>query len=241
MPAPILITGAGQRAGLALAKSFLAQGQPVIFSYRSHKAGVTELINLGAQAIPADFSSTEQILEFIQQVQDLTPKLRAIIHNASSWSPDPKTATEAAAVFQHLFMVHQQAPYLINLELAPLLIQQAQASQQATDIIHLSDDSVRRGSAKHGAYLASKAALENLSLSFAQRLAPHVKVNSIAPALLAFNTQDTPEYQAQALAKSALEVVPGFGVLIQTVNFLLTQNYLTGACLPLNGGRHLKG
>ena len=36
-----------------------------------------------------------------------------------------------------------------------------------------------------GAYAASKAAQDNLTLSFASALAPRVKVNSIAPALVA--------------------------------------------------------
>src|SRR5690606_39782772 len=58
------------------------------------------------------------------------------------------------------------------------------------DIVHLSDDVVRKGSAKHTAYCASKAGLDSLTLSFAARLAPRIKVNSIAPALLMFNEQD---------------------------------------------------
>src|SRR5690606_21228912 len=39
-PAPILITGAGQRLGLHCALRLLDDGQPVIFSYRSEREGV---------------------------------------------------------------------------------------------------------------------------------------------------------------------------------------------------------
>lgn len=240
LSAPILITGAGQRAGLELAKSFLARQQPVIFSYRSPKAGVDELLALGALGIQADFTSNQAIIDFIRQVQQATPKLRGIIHNASSWLPDVADPLQQAQAFQALFLVHQQAPLLLNMQLAPLLQAYYRTSGQLADIIHLTDDVVRRGSRKHAAYAASKAALENLTFSCAQLLAPEVKVNAIAPALLAFNQGDAPDYQHQALRKSLLGLEPGFGVLVQTVEFLLAQNHLTGAVVPLNGGRHLR-
>ena len=237
---PVLITGAAQRSGLYLAKQFLVAGQSVIFSYRSHKAGVDELIALGAQAIQADFATDAGILALIAAVKKQTPSLRAIIHNASDWAADEQEPVAAAAIFRRMFQVHQQAPFLLNLELEALLLAGAKQTGQMTDIIHLTDDAVRRGSNKHAAYVASKAALENLTLSFASRFAPAIKVNAIAPALLAFNQGDDAAYQKKALAKSLLGLEPGFNVLAQTVNFLLQQPYMTGAILPLNGGRHLQ-
>lgn len=76
--------------------------------------------------------------------------------------------------------VHVSAPCQINLALAPLL--RAEGSGKA-DIIHVGDHVSERGSRKHMAYAASKAA-DNLTLSFSANLAPGVKVNSIAPALV---------------------------------------------------------
>lgn len=237
---PILITGAGQRSGYHLAKHLLTTGQPVIFSYRSHKAGVDELIALGGVALQANFATDEGILAFIAAVKKQATHLRAIIHNASDWAADKQDPLAAAAISRQMFQVHQQAPYLINLELAALLLAGAEQTGQMTDIIHLTDDVVRRGSNKHSAYVASKAALESLTLSFASRFAPHIKVNAIAPALLAFNKGDDADYQKKALAKSPLGIEPGFIVLIKTIAFLLNQPYMTGAILPLNGGRHLQ-
>ncbi len=43
---------------------------------------------------------------------------------------------------------------------------------------------------KHIAYAASKAALDNVTRSFARKLAPEVKVNAIAPSLIMFNEGD---------------------------------------------------
>jgi dihydromonapterin reductase / dihydrofolate reductase len=240
VPGPVLITGAAQRSGLHLAKVLLAQGQPVIFSYRTHKPGVDELLALGAVGIQADFASDAGILALATAVKQQASGLRAVIHNASDWALDGEDAQAAAAVFRQMFQVHQQAPFLLNLELQPLLLAEVERSGQMTDILHITDDVVRRGSDQHAAYVASKAALQNLTLSFASRFAPHIKVNAIAPALLAFNAGDDAAYRARTLAKSPLGIEPGFAVLSQTVLFLLQQPYMTGAILPLNGGRHVK-
>lgn len=237
---PVLISGAAQRGGLHLAKHLLEQGQAVIFTYRSHKAGVDELIALGGIALPADFATDAGIFALIAAVKQQTGSLRAIIHNASDWAADAAEPEAAAAVFRQMFQVHQQAPFLINLGLQSLLLAGAEQSGRMTDIIHITDDVVRRGSDHHAAYVASKAALQNLTLSFASRFAPQIKVNAIAPALLAFNEGDDAAYRSKTLAKSPLGIEPGFAVLTSTVDYLLQQPYMTGTILPLNGGRHVK-
>ena len=90
------------------------------------------------------------------------------------------------------------------------------------------------------AYAASKAALHNLTLSFAKRLAPKVKVNSIAPALLMFNDGDSDHYKEKARTKSLLEVVPGAQEAVKAMHYLMQSEYITGQTLHLDGGRHLK-
>ena len=82
--------------------------------------------------------------------------------------------------------------------------------------------------------------MENLTLSFAKRLAPKVKVNAIAPALIMFNPEDDQAYRTRALEKSALGIEPGPEVVYQSIRYLLDNNYVTGTSLSLNGGRHLK-
>ena len=130
---------------------------------------------------------------------------------------------------------HVQAPYQLNLALAPLL----QANADGGDIIHFTDYVADKGSQKHIAYAASKAALANLTLSFSAKLAPTVKVNSIAPALLMFNQGDDEAYKKKALSKSLLGLAPGEQEAVATVNYLLQSQYITGRTLHLDGGRHL--
>ena len=204
MNSPVLITGGAQRLGLAIAKHLLSQQYEVIITYRSKKPALDELIALGARVMHADFSTQSGIENAIVQVQSMTSTLRAIVHNASDWEQE-SSDTPPADLINKMMQVHASAPYQLNLALEPLLM----ATEQVTDIIHMTDYVQSKGSQKHIAYAASKAALHNLTLSFAAKLAPRVKVNSIAPALLMFNEHDSEKYRARALKKSVLEICPG--------------------------------
>ncbi|UQS15827.1 dihydromonapterin reductase [Pseudomonas sp. HS6] len=231
--APILITGAGQRVGLHCALRLLEDGHRVIFTYRSERPGVKTLKDLGAIGVFADFSSEASILTFITELKTHTDSLRAIVHNASEWLAE--NGDGEAEAFTRMFNIHMLAPYLINLHCADLLRRSSPA-----DIIHISDDVTRKGSSKHIGYCASKAGLDSLTLSFAARFAPSIKVNGIAPALLLFNPDDDAAYRAKALAKSALGIEPGSEVIYQSLRYLLDNPYVTGTTLTVNGGRHVK-
>jgi dihydromonapterin reductase/dihydrofolate reductase len=231
--APILITGAGQRVGLHCAQRLLEDGYRVIFTYRSERPGVQTLRDLGAIGLFADFSSEAGILAFINELKTQTDSLRAIVHNASEWLAE--TPDSEAEALTRMFNLHMLAPYLINLHCGELLKRSTPA-----DIIHISDDVTRKGSSKHIGYCASKAGLDSLTLSFAARYAPAIKVNGIAPALLLFNPDDDAAYRAKALAKSALGIEPGSEVIYQSLRYLLDNPYVTGTTLTVNGGRHVK-
>ena len=136
--------------------------------------------------------------------------------------------------------IHAKAPYLINLNCAPLLLEYQRLTQASADIIHLTDYVVETGSPKHLAYAASKAALDNLTKSFSAKYAPRIKVNSIAPSLIIFNQDDDEFYRAKTLKKSLMGIEPGCEEIINSVDLLLKSQYITGRTLPVDGGRHLK-
>jgi hypothetical protein len=114
-----------------------------------------------------------------------------------------------------MMAVHVAAPYRINLGLADLL-----KAGAPSDIIHLGDYVSGRGSKKHIAYAASKAAQDNLTLSFAALLAPDVKVNSIAPALVLFNEDDDAAYREKTLRKSLMQREGGLDEMQHQVDYL---------------------
>jgi len=234
MSAPILVTGGGQRIGLAFARHCLARNQSVIVSYRTRRPAVDALENAGACCLHADFATDQGITTFIDQVREQTDALRGIIHNASDWMPESPDS-DPADVMAAMMQIHSTTPYRINLACRHLL----ENSDTTTDIVHMTDYVVEKGSAKHIAYAASKAALDNLTLSFARLLAPAVKVNSVAPSLVMFNDGDSEAYREKTLKKSLLGIAPGEAAAVQTIQFLLDNPYITGRRIGLDGGRPL--
>ncbi|WP_435926585.1 dihydromonapterin reductase [Dryocola sp. BD613] len=233
---PVLITGAGRRIGLALAKDFLARRQQVIVSFRTRYPSIDELERAGALCLFGDFSTDEGIKAFADSVMQRCNGLRAIIHNASAWQAESSSVAHSDTLAAML-QIHVNAPYLMNHLLEPLLRGHGHAG---SDIIHFTDYVVERGSDKHIAYAASKAALDNLTRSFARKLAPEVKVNSIAPAMILFNEHDDAQYRKAALNKSLMKVAPGEKEIVALVNYLLESRYVTGRSHAVDGGRPLR-
>lgn len=227
----VLITGAAQRVGLHCAQRLVGDGYRVLITCRRLRAEWQQQPLDGIEVLLADFSTLDGIQQLIDTLISRQVRLRALIHNASVWLDDQQQAD----ALQTMFMVHMQAPYLLNLASEQLF-----DPEHIGDIIHISDLVAQRGSARHIAYSASKAGLEALSRSFAASLAPRIKVNSIAPALIMFNDGDGAEYRKKALAKSALGIEPGPEVVYQSIRYLMDNPYVTGTCLDLNGGRNLK-
>ena len=229
----ILITGVGQRIGLHLAHALLDRGYHIIGTFRKERPALADLRKRGAMLYSCDFYQPDAVHHLLEQINSRYTKLRAIIHNASDWLTDTGAEPD---VLHKMMQVHVHAPYYINRALAPMLIND---NGNVTDIIHFSDYVASTGSAKHSAYAASKAALENLTLSMASTWAPYIKVNAIAPALIKFNEDDSEKYRVKTLKKSLLPREGGYEEVEECVNFLMQSHYITGRVIPLDGGRHL--
>lgn len=235
---PVLITGVGQRAGEFLAHHFIRQGVPVVGTFRTQRSSLDALAKAGVELIQSDFTAPGALTALVARIKETCPALRAILHNASAWEADPELGQLETSIHR-MMQVHVTAPLFLNTGLEPLLSQHAKRAG-AAHIVHLGDYVSSRGSTKHAAYAASKAAQDNLTLSFAAKFAPLILVNSIAPALLAFNEGDEEAYKVKARDKSLLKREGGYEALAQAVDYLLSSRYTTGRILPLDGGRHLR-
>ncbi len=230
--AGIVITGAGRRMGAAFASALLAEGYAVLGSYRRYMPEVDVLRAAGAIMIQADLATQAGVTNFAQQVRMHFSSLRALIHNASIWHSDAEMAINTA-LRDATFALHVHSPHYLNETLSDLL----QAHDEMSDIVHISDANVPFGKADRALYLASKAGAEAVMRSHAQRLAPKVKVNTIAPGLIAFHDGDGEDYKQKRLSRSLLGIEPQFDEVVKALRFILDSRYSTGAVLTLDGGR----
>lgn len=234
---PILITGAGRRIGLHIANRLLDDGHRIIAHYHQPTPGIESLINRGATTIQASLDKTEETFALIKSVSEATSALRAIVHNASAFKATPAEASTASKLFHQFFQIHMLAPYLLNVGLAEQL--RANPGSNPTDIVHITDIFAVNPKPEFNIYCATKAGLENLSQSLAKQLAPTIKVNSLQPGPILFKDSHTESMRHRVIQETPLGYEGGPEVIYQALRFVLDNNYITGASIPVDGGRHL--
>lgn len=232
-PQVALITGAGRRFGLALAKALLAEGYQVIAHYHTSRDGISELEQLGAHGIAANLADAAQVAAMISSIKQRYQYLDLLVNNASCFFNNQTVDNDIDAL-QAVFQVHAIAPYILINGLTELL----QASNNGL-VVNITDIYVDSPSTNYIAYCAAKAALASLTLAFAKQLAPQIRVNAIQPGPILFLPDHDSAHRQQVLAQTPLRVEGGLQPMIDTVRFLRDNTFMTGESIKVDGGRAL--
>lgn len=235
-PAPILITGAGRNVGAHLARRLMADGRPVIVHYRTPTADVDALTAAGAATVQGDLDSAAGIHAVAVAVAAAAPRLGGIVHNASAFARTPDDTDDATADFERYWAVHMLAPWLLDRLLGPRLTGTA---QRPADIVYITDIYADNPAPDFDVYCATKAGLQNLALSTAKRLAPAVKANVIQPGPIDFTEWHSEDDRDTILAGTPLGRTGGPEAIYRALRGILDNDYLTGAVIPVDGGRRL--
>ncbi|KEZ79344.1 SDR family oxidoreductase [Salinisphaera hydrothermalis] len=233
--APVVVTGANRNVGAHMAHRFLDDGFAVIAQYRTPTEAIDDLAARGAALVQGDFADTDSILAVADAIARHAPRIRALIHNASAFSPTDDDARDAAEQFQTFFEVHMRAPYLLNTRLG----ERVRAAHGPGDIVHITDIYADNPAPQYDIYCATKAGLQNLSSAFARRLAPDVKVNVIQPGPITFEEWVDAQQQQQMLDATPLGRTGSPDNIYCAVRALLDNDYQTGAVVAVDGGRRL--
>jgi len=237
----IFITGAGRRLGLHLVEHYLVAGWRVIAHYHSaNELSASKQKQYGNQdlyyCVQANLANVESVERLTEEVIDLLKnlnvKLDGLIHNASCFYPDDLSAPaeQQWQNAQAMTAVHLAAPQLISLKLADLMV-------ESSSIIAMSDIYADLPNEQFASYCAAKAGLQNLALSLAQRLAPHVRVNVIQPGPVKFLPEHSAEYRQKVLSQSLIKKELGYQAIQQGIDYLLAAQAVTGTILRIDGGR----
>src|SRR5690606_19089091 len=110
-------------------------------------------------------------------------------------------------------------------------------------VVLLTSVAAQRGSHAHAAYAASKGGVQSFTRSLALELAPHIRVNAVAPGIIATSmTQDLiGQHGAQLLQSTPLRRFGTADDIAGTIAFLCSPlaGFMTGEVLQVNGGIYI--
>jgi pteridine reductase len=127
----------------------------------------------------------------------------------------------------------------LNLD-APMRLMRAAVPAGVVSIVNIVDVGAQQPWPNYLAYSTSKAALLHLSRCLALELAPGVRVNCVAPGTVAFPDDWSEARRAAQLERTPLGREGHPEDVARAVRFLMENDYLTGVCLPVDGGAALR-
>jgi NAD(P)-dependent dehydrogenase (short-subunit alcohol dehydrogenase family) len=138
---------------------------------------------------------------------------------------------EDLGLLEKHWAVHVKAPWGLTAEFAKLVKNGA--------VVNFLDTKIAKNKTDFGAYLLSKKALAELTTMQAVRFAPRVRVNAVAPGLILAPEGRGPWYLKKQAAGIPLKRPGSIRNIIQAVRFLITNDYVTGQTIFVDGGEHL--
>ncbi len=224
-----LVTGAGVRVGEAIARALAREGWTVAAHYRTHRPRGF------AATLAGDLATPDGPARLAAAFREAFERLDLLVNSAAGFERLPLADTDAAA-FDAQLHLNARGPLLLTRALAPLLARSRGA------VVNIAD--VGGGLVpwkEYAAYCASKAALVRLTECLALELAPAVRVNAVAPGTVLW-----PEHVPAARRRELERRIPlgRAGTpedVAAAVLYLSDAPFVTGAVLPVDGGRHLAG
>lgn len=229
----VLITGGARRIGAVLAKHIAEQG--AVLMLHCHK-GIAEgeklleeLPGSGHRIFQADFSQPGAAEKLAAECGETD----VLVNNASIYARTPADLPESES--RRYFEVNFWSP---------LALMRAFAAPGRTSegvVINIVDQEILRPAAENGIYAVSRKALADATLAFALEHANRgLRFNAVAPGPMI----PPPGLEHSTMSKVLKSVPSGKRIapedLAATLLYIIANDSLTGAVIPVDGGQHLK-
>jgi pteridine reductase len=247
----VLVTGAARRVGAAIARALHASGWNVVIHYRASGGEARALekeLNRdradSAASLRANLLDLRAVDKLATEAQARWGRLDGLVNNASSYYKTP-LAELTEEQYEDLTGSNLKAPLFLTRACARLMKQGAvpRASFATPAIVNIADIHAALPMKNYAVYCAAKAGLISLTESLARELAPHIRVNAVAPGHVLWaeqNSMSAAQREAE-VARVPLQRLAQPGEIGLACAFLLSPaaGYITGATLPVDGGLRL--
>ncbi|HVY04582.1 MAG TPA: glucose 1-dehydrogenase [Burkholderiales bacterium] len=245
-----IVTGSATGTGAACAVQLARKGCRVVVNYTKSEKDAKETLeackSAGAEAIlvKGDVSNDADCRAMAQAALDKWGRIDALINNAGITKFVAASDLDGldASDFQRLYAVNVIGPYQMIRACVPAMKKQGKAA-----IVNISSISGVKGIGSSTAYIASKGALNAMTLALARSLGPEIRVNAVCPGLIEtrwhldrFSPADYAKFKANyeksvplARAASADDVAEVAVWLIEGADLV------TGESILVDGGLHL--
>jgi NAD(P)-dependent dehydrogenase (short-subunit alcohol dehydrogenase family) len=186
--APVcVVTGSSSGIGAATARLYASRGWRVVVNY-SREAAPAEAVaaqcrTAGGEAlvIRCDVAREADCRRLAAEVEKAWGRADVLVNNAGTTKFVPLKDLDGLSAddFHRIYDVNVIGPYQMVRALVPLLRRQPGAA-----VVNVSSVASIMGSGSSIAYMASKGALNAMTVGLARALGPGIRVNAIAPGLV---------------------------------------------------------
>jgi pteridine reductase len=238
------VTGSGRRrVGGTVADALAARGYRLIIHYRTGGADANQRVNelrsrgIDAIALQADLTDESAVRTMVTSGVAHFGRIDVLVNCAAAWKSKRLEDVTAADV-RAFFDVNTLGTFLCCQQVGLAMTKQ----REGGCIVNLGDWAIERPYLNYSAYFPSKGAIPTLTRTMAVELGtrnPAVRVNCIMPGPVML-PPDLPEEERNAAIAGTLVKREGKPEHIaQAVLFFIDNDFVTGVCLPVDGGRSI--
>ena len=233
-----LITGASKRIGRSVAEHLAAKGWNIVVHFNHSEKEAKNLVdsliakfsNQKFLIKKADLSKINDVQSLIKSTTAEIGKIDLLVNNASVFDASYLEET-SVELFDMQVNVNFKAPFFLTRDFAEYC--------KEGNVINFVDTRITSNKSNFAAYSLSKKALWEFTKMAALELSPKIRINAIAPGVT-LPPEDEDENYLNNLAQNIPMKKPG-GIepILQSVDFILENNHLTGQLLFADGGENL--
>jgi pteridine reductase len=237
-----LVTGSGKRrVGSVVADALARRGYAIAVHYRTSAAEAEEAAKalrahgVDSGTFPADLADETAVRAMVRDVLGRFGRIDVLVNCAAVWKNKTLEEVTAADVRLH-FDTNALGTFLCAQQAGLAMVNQPDGGV----IVNIGDWAEVRPYLGYAAYFPSKGAVSAITRCLAVELAhrnPAVRVNAILPGPVMLPPELTDDEKQSAIRGTLVKREGRPGNVAQAVLSFLDNDFVTGVCLPVDGGR----